>query len=304
VLFRKILEKLPIFPSPLNLRQKYWIFINLKHNSKIEQTHRYLLFNFREFTYGEDQVYPIHSSNGVNAVVVTSNPSPMEPLSLEQAKQKVFSILSHNRVSLTQVHPSVNCKLKRLIDIAGALVGLSIAALVAIPVAIATQLDDPGPIFYSQIRCGYGGKTFRIWKFRSMVTNADKLKHLVHNEAKGGIFKNRNDPRVTRVGRFLRKTSLDELPQFWNVLKGEMSLVGTRPPTVDEVMGYKRHHWERLNVKPGITGEWQVNGRSTVLDFEEIVSLDVAYQKKWSVIYDLKLIFKTILVVLAKRGAF
>lgn len=193
---------------------------------------------------------------------------------------------------------------KRLIDIVGALIGLSLTGLVALPVLIATQFDHPGPIFYSQIRCGYRGKTFRIWKFRSMVVDADKLKHLVNNEAKGGIFKNRNDPRVTRVGRFLRKTSLDELPQFWNVLLGQMSLVGTRPPTVDEVMGYKRHHWERLNVKPGITGEWQVNGRSNVVDFEEIVAMDLAYQKKWSIAYDLQLILKTIWVVVKKQGAY
>ncbi|HEY9616702.1 MAG TPA: sugar transferase [Microcoleaceae cyanobacterium] len=203
-----------------------------------------------------------------------------------------------------KVHPSVTNKTKRLIDILGALVGLSLTGLVAIPVLIATQFDNPGPIFYSQIRCGYRGKPFRIWKFRSMVVDADKLKHLVYNEAKGGIFKNRNDPRVTRVGRFLRKTSLDELPQFWNVLMGQMSLVGTRPPTVDEVMGYKRHHWERLNVKPGITGEWQVNGRSNVVDFEDIVDMDVAYQQKWSIAYDLQLILKTILVVVKKQGAY
>jgi lipopolysaccharide/colanic/teichoic acid biosynthesis glycosyltransferase len=202
-----------------------------------------------------------------------------------------------------QIHPSVTSKAKRLIDIAGALVGLTITAVVAVPVAIAVQFDNPGPIFYSQIRCGLRGKPFRIWKFRSMVTNADKLKHLVNNEAKGGIFKNRNDPRVTRVGRFLRRTSLDELPQFWNVLKGDMSLVGTRPPTVDEVMGYKPHHWQRLNVKPGITGEWQANGRSEVTDFEEVVKMDVAYQQKWSIGYDLRLILKTIQVVLNKQGA-
>lgn len=208
------------------------------------------------------------------------------------------------KVSSDQVHPSVQNKVKRVIDIVGALVGLGITGVVAIPVAIATRFDNPGPIFYSQIRCGYQGKTFRIWKFRSMVTDADKLKHLVHNEAKGGIFKNRNDPRVTRIGRFLRRTSLDELPQFWNVLKGEMSLVGTRPPTIDEVFQYKPHHWKRLQVKPGITGEWQANGRSTVLDFEAIVEMDLAYQQKWSTFYDLKLIWKTILAVLQKKGAF
>jgi lipopolysaccharide/colanic/teichoic acid biosynthesis glycosyltransferase len=193
--------------------------------------------------------------------------------------------------------------LKRLIDILGASIGLLITGLIAAPVAISIALDNPGPLFYSQIRCGYQGKPFRIWKFRSMIVEADKLKHLVNNEAKGGIFKNRNDPRITRVGKFLRRTSLDELPQFWNVLKGDMSLVGTRPPTVSEVLGYKRHHWARLNVKPGITGEWQTRGRSTVLDFEDIVKLDLEYQQKWSVAYDLYLIWKTLLVVVRKQGA-
>ncbi|MEO1560734.1 MAG: sugar transferase, partial [Cyanobacteria bacterium J06632_19] len=185
----------------------------------------------------------------------------------------------------------------------GAIVGLVITAVVAIPVAIATFLDNPGPIFYSQIRCGNDGTTFRIWKFRSMVINADQLKHLVKNEASGHIFKCVEDPRITRVGRLLRRTSLDELPQFWNVLKGEMSLVGTRPPTPDEVMKYQPHHWERLRVKPGITGEWQANGRSSIKDFEDIVKMDLDYQRKWSVSYDLFLIFKTIWVVFNKSGA-
>jgi lipopolysaccharide/colanic/teichoic acid biosynthesis glycosyltransferase len=202
------------------------------------------------------------------------------------------------------VHPSVTSRLKRLIDVVGALVGLAITGLILIPIAIAIQLDNPGPLFYSQIRCGLNGKTFRIWKFRSMISDADRLKHLVHNEAKGNIFKNRNDPRVTKVGRFLRKSSLDELPQFWNVLKGDMSLVGTRPPTVGEVTKYERHHYQRLLVKPGITGEWQANGRSKIENFEDIVKMDVAYQEKWSILYDLQLILKTILVVVNKNGAF
>jgi lipopolysaccharide/colanic/teichoic acid biosynthesis glycosyltransferase len=154
------------------------------------------------------------------------------------------------------------------------------------------------------MRCGLKGKTFRIWKFRSMIVEADRLQHLVSNQAKGNIFKNKNDPRVTRVGKFLRRTSLDELPQFWNVLKGDMSLVGTRPPTINEVMKYKKHHWKRLCVKPGITGEWQANGRSSVTDFEEIVRMDVAYQEKWSVAYDIQLVLKTIWAVLNKHGAF
>lgn len=237
-------------------------------------------------------------------VIVSSKLSKAKSPMLEQTKRSVLIGKVPAQIDHSEVHPSVNSKLKRCIDIVGALVGLGIAGLVAIPIAIANQMDNPGPLLYSQIRCGYKGKTFRIWKFRSMVVDADKLKHLVHNEAKGGIFKNRNDPRVTRIGKFIRRTSLDELPQFWNVLKGDMSLVGTRPPTVDEVLGYKRHHWERLNVKPGITGEWQAKARSTVLDFEDIVAMDVAYQKKWSVMYDLQLILKTIQSVLLRKGAF
>ncbi|MBW4561938.1 MAG: sugar transferase [Mojavia pulchra JT2-VF2] len=201
-------------------------------------------------------------------------------------------------------HPSIASTKKRLIDIFGAIVGLMITALVAIPVAIATIIDNPGPIFYCQIRCGLHGRPFRIWKFRSMIVNADQLKHLVNNQAQGHIFKSTEDPRITRVGKFLRRTSLDELPQFWNVLMGEMSLVGTRPPTPDEVINYELHHWQRLRVKPGITGEWQANGRSSIKDFETIVSMDLDYQRKWSVAYDLNLILKTIWVVLSKSGAY
>jgi lipopolysaccharide/colanic/teichoic acid biosynthesis glycosyltransferase len=201
-------------------------------------------------------------------------------------------------------HSSVNSVIKRFIDIMGALVGLMIAALLFFPIAIAIQLDNPGPIFYHQVRCGHRGRTFRIWKFRSMVVNAEELKHLVDNEAQGMIFKNKNDPRITRVGAFLRKTSLDEFPQFWNVLMGDMSLVGTRPPTIDEVMDYEPHHWRRLEVKPGITGEWQVRGRSSVTDFEEIVKMDVQYQDKWSVLYDLQLILETVLAVWHRKGAY
>jgi lipopolysaccharide/colanic/teichoic acid biosynthesis glycosyltransferase len=207
------------------------------------------------------------------------------------------------RVSRRPVHRSVTSKAKRSIDIAGALVGLVIAAAVAVPVAVAMLLESPGPLLYSQTRCGLRGRRFKIWKFRSMVVGADKLKHLVTNEAKGHIFKNENDPRITKVGRFLRRTSLDELPQFWNVLVGDMSLVGTRPPTPDEVVAYDDSHWKRLNVKPGMTGEWQVNGRSEVKDFEDIVRMDLDYQKKWSLIYDINLICRTVWVVLSKSGA-
>ncbi|MGB3401660.1 MAG: sugar transferase [Microcoleaceae cyanobacterium] len=203
-----------------------------------------------------------------------------------------------------EIHASLLSKAKRLIDIILAIIGLSLTAMIAIPIAIAMQFDNPGPLFYSQIRCGLKGKPFRMWKFRSMIVNADKQKHLIENKAKGFIFKNDCDPRITRIGGFLRKTSLDEFPQFLNVLKGEMSIVGTRPPTPDEVANYDQHHWQRLSVKPGITGEWQTNGRSSIDDFEQIVLMDLNYQLKWSVWYDIYLIWKTITVVLRKEGAY
>lgn len=204
---------------------------------------------------------------------------------------------------LSGVHQSVTSRSKRLIDIVGALVGLLITGLIFLPLAAAIWLDSSGPILYSQIRCGLKGKAFRIWKFRSMVVDAEQCKHLVKNEAQGNIFKNSNDPRITRVGNVLRRTSVDELPQFWNVLRGEMSLVGTRPPTPDEVENYSTHHMKRLWVKPGITGEWQANGRSHVKDFEDIVEMDLNYQTKWSIRYDIELIVKTITAVLNKSGA-
>lgn len=200
-------------------------------------------------------------------------------------------------------HPSTRSTFKRAIDIIGSLIGLLILAVIFIPIAIAIKLDSSGPILYTQKRYGLSGKPFKIRKFRSMVQNADYLKAFVNNEAKGLIFKNENDPRITRVGRFLRQTSLDEFPQFWNILVGEMSLVGTRPPTTDEVIHYTERHWQRLNVKPGLTGEWQVNGRSEIKDFEAIVALDLHYQKIWHPWYDLLIIGKTILVVLMRSGA-
>ncbi|MCD8489024.1 MAG: sugar transferase [Desertifilum sp.] len=199
-------------------------------------------------------------------------------------------------------HPSVRSRTKRLLDIVGALVGLVITAVLFIPIAIAIKLDSNGPILFGQTRCGWMGRKFRIWKFRSMVPNAEALKSKVKNQAEGAIFKNDNDPRVTRVGRFLRRTSLDELPQFWNVLRGEMSLVGTRPPTPDEMERYEVPKWQRLDVKPGMTGEWQVSGRSQIRDFEEIIRLDLRYQENWSLLYDIKLIFRTIAVVFNRNA--
>ncbi|WP_088891721.1 sugar transferase [Leptolyngbya ohadii] len=201
-------------------------------------------------------------------------------------------------------HPSASCIIKRTIDIVGSIVGLLILGVIFIPLAVLIKLDSPGPIFFRQERFGLHGKPFTLLKFRSMVANADQLKAMVPNEAKGLIFKNEQDPRITRIGQFLRKTSLDEFPQFWNVLMGDMSLVGTRPPTRDEVSRYNDRHWQRLNVKPGLTGEWQVNGRSAIKDFEQIVDLDLRYQQRWHPLYDLRLIAQTVAVIVNRSGAY
>jgi len=223
-------------------------------------------------------------------------------LKIEIKEKQNSTVKEKNNQNLLETHPSVRSWIKRLIDIIGSLVGLGITAILFIPITVAIKIDSPGPIFFSQTRCGWMGKKFRLWKFRSMCNNAEALKNQVKNEANGAIFKNQNDFRVTKVGRFLRRTSLDELPQFWNVLKGEMSLVGTRPPTPDEVETYEIPQWQRLNVKPGMTGEWQVNGRSQVKDFEDVIKLDLRYQENWNLFYDIKLILKTILILFNKNS--
>ncbi|AFZ58643.1 sugar transferase [Anabaena cylindrica FACHB-243] len=205
---------------------------------------------------------------------------------------------SQQRPPLT--HASVRSPMKRTMDIVGAILGLGVTAVLFVPIAIAIKLDSPGPILFSQTRCGWMGRRFRIWKFRSMVTNAEALKSTINNQASGAFFKNDHDPRITRVGRFLRKTSLDEFPQFWNILKGDMSLIGTRPPTQDELEQYEIFNWQRLDVRPGLSGEWQVNGRSKIRNFEDVVKLDLRYQENWSLGYDVKLILKTFIVVFNK----
>lgn len=201
-------------------------------------------------------------------------------------------------------HESATSVSKRFIDIIGAIAGLTILSMIFLPIAIAIRVESPGSVLYKQKRYGLQGRSFTLLKFRSMVKDADHLKALVHNEAEGLIFKNEQDPRITRTGKLLRRTSLDEMPQFWNVLVGEMSLVGTRPPTHDEVIHYTDRHWQRLNVKPGLTGLWQVSGRSKIKDFEEIVNLDLQYQAHWTPSYDLQIIFRTFVVLLSKSGAY
>jgi len=194
---------------------------------------------------------------------------------------------------------------KRLLDIIGSLVGLLLFGVMLPVLALAIKLDSPGPLFFGQIRVGEHGRRFRCWKLRTMYTGAeDRKKELMaHNEMNGHMFKIKNDPRVTPVGSFLRKSSLDEFPQFWNVLRGEMSLVGTRPPTPDEVEQYENWHHKRICIKPGVTGLWQVSGRNQIQDFDEVARLDIQYIEDWSFWLDVKILFQTLWVVTLGRGA-
>ena len=195
--------------------------------------------------------------------------------------------------------------IKRMIDIAGALVGLLITGIVGIVLAPFLLLESPGPLIFCQNRVGVNGRIFKFYKFRSMYVDAEERKKelMAQNEVQGLMFKMENDPRITKVGAFIRKTSIDELPQFWNVLKGDMSLVGTRPPTVDEYEQYTGYQKRRISFRPGITGLWQISGRSDIKDFDEVVKLDLEYIDNWSLLLDLKIIFKTILVVYKGSGA-
>lgn len=199
---------------------------------------------------------------------------------------------------------------KRAMDIAGGLIGCIITGILYLIVAPCIYIKSPGPVFFSQIRVGKNGKRFKLYKFRSMYMDAEKRKKelMAQNRVKDGMmFKLDHDPRIIGgdkgIGGFIRKYSIDEFPQFWNVLKGDMSLVGTRPPTIDEWDKYELHHRVRLAIKPGITGMWQVSGRSDITDFEEVVRLDKEYITKWSLGLDVKIVMRTVGVVFGKSGA-
>lgn len=195
--------------------------------------------------------------------------------------------------------------IKRFADIIGAIVGIVISTPIILLTAIPLLIESPGPLIFKQQRIGRNGRIFNIYKLRSMYADAEERKKelMKNNKMDGLMFKMDNDPRITKVGKFIRKTSIDELPQFWNVLKGDMSLVGTRPPTVDEFEKYESHHKRRLSMRPGITGMWQVSGRSDITDFEEVVNLDCKYIDNWSLFLDFKILLKTIRVVLTRSGA-
>lgn len=195
---------------------------------------------------------------------------------------------------------------KRLFDIVSSLLALVVLSPLFLVVALVIFIDDPhGSPFYSQQRVGKDGRLFRLWKFRSMVVNADELREELeaHNEKDGPVFKIKDDPRITRVGRFIRKTSIDELPQLWDVLKGDMSIVGPRPPLPKEVDAYNEYELQRLLVKPGLTCYWQASDRRDDIGFDDWVDMDVQYIRDRGCLVDLKLILRTVAVVFSGQGS-
>ena len=204
-----------------------------------------------------------------------------------------------------KILPMHKLMMKRLMDILGALVGIVFTAVLTIFLAPVIKLESKGPVFFAQKRVGKNGRIFKMYKFRTMYQDAEERKKQLmdQNEMNGLMFKMENDPRITKIGKFLRKTSIDEFPQFFNILKGDMSLVGTRPPTLDEFEKYKNYHKKRLSFTPGLTGLWQVSGRNDITDFEEVVKLDVQYIDEWSLGLDVLILLKTVSAVFHGSGA-
>lgn len=213
----------------------------------------------------------------------------------------IFKVVSY----ASKLRDSGQLVIKKCMDMIGGLIGVALTFVVGIFVGIAIKLESPGPIIFSQKRVGRNGRHFKMYKFRSMYVDAEKRKKelLEKNEMQGAMFKIKDDPRITKVGKFIRKYSIDELPQFFNVLKGDMSLVGTRPPLVEEVEKYQVEQKRRISVTPGMTGLWQTSGRNEIYDFDEIVKLDLEYIDQWSIGLDIKLLMKTIVVCVKGKGA-
>jgi exopolysaccharide biosynthesis polyprenyl glycosylphosphotransferase len=219
---------------------------------------------------------------------------------LEEKNNKIY--LDRQKVESKVVYHFI----KRAIDICGSSLGLIVLSPLFLIVGYMIKKEDSGgPIFFSQDRVGKNGEVFKMYKFRSMCIDAEERLALLleHNEVEGAMFKMKDDPRVTRIGKFIRKTSIDELPQLWNVLRGEMSLVGPRPPLIREVIEYSEYDKQRLLVKPGCTGLWQVSGRNQV-SFNEMVQLDLEYIKSQSLFLDIKVIMKTVLIIFKPNSAY
>ena len=266
-----------------------------------------------------DLDYPMELVEDFNQMGITTHVAIARTRSQEDSKQFVERIGGVVYMTKTMNYASARqLFLKRAIDIAGGLVGCLLMVLIMIVVGPIIYLSSPGPIFFAQERIGRNGRKFKMYKFRSMYMDAEERKKELMSQNKigdGMMFKMDFDPRIignkilpdgtkkTGIGQFIRRTSLDEFPQFINVLKGDMSLVGTRPPTIDEWEKYESHHRARMAFRPGITGLWQVSGRSNITDFEEVVNLDTKYIDNWSIGQDLKIMLKTVKSILVNEGA-
>jgi exopolysaccharide biosynthesis polyprenyl glycosylphosphotransferase len=250
-----------------------------------------------------EAVLPLLETMGITARVVLDPYRPRTGRMLvgSLGESDSLPVITYYRMTLDPLQLA----LKRALDILGGAVGLLLTGALFPFLALAIKLDSPGPVRFRQKRVGQNGRTFSCYKFRTMYVDAEERKKglLAKNEMSGALFKIKDDPRITRVGKFLRKTSLDEFPQFWNVLRGEMSLVGTRPPTPEEVEQYEDWHRGRISIKPGLTGMWQTSGRNEVSDFDRVCKLDLKYIDNWSIWLDLKLLWKTVGMVAFGVGA-
>jgi exopolysaccharide biosynthesis polyprenyl glycosylphosphotransferase len=253
----------------------------------------------RERLHAIEEAVKVCEEQGVGVMIA------LDVLRFGESRMSIGDLNGLPMLALTRT-PSDELALaaKRVFDVVVSFIVLAVLSPVLLALAAAVKLDSPGPVLFKQKRVGLQGRTFSILKFRSMYVDAEaRLESLrAHNEMSGPVFKMRNDPRITKVGRFIRMTSLDEFPQFWNVLRGEMSVVGPRPPLPSEVRQYKRWQRRRLSVKPGITCLWQISGRSNV-DFDRWMELDLEYIDQWSLWNDIQICLKTIPAVLGARGA-
>lgn len=259
-----------------------------------------VLFHIEEFPEQWNNIFRQLIEMGVVVHVNMAQFDKFPKKSISQIGSLSVITTSFQTASMQQVF------LKRAMDIVGSIIGLVITGIAFVFVAPIIYLKSPGPILFSQERIGKNGRKFKIYKFRSMYLDAEKRKKelMSQNQMQGLMFKIDDDPRIIKgIGHFIRSTSIDELPQFWNILKGDMSLVGTRPPTVEEFEQYNYHHKIRLSFCPGLTGMWQVSGRSDITDFEDVVRLDEAYIANWNIWLDIKIILKTVQVVLQRKGS-
>ena len=239
------------------------------------------------------------------AVQIEATPSYSDRRHKQRQRDEEAQIVLESHQFEVVEYSAMAVVVKRLFETTLSFLGLVALSPVFLVIAVLVKMTSKGPVFYAQKRVGKGGRVFNFYKFRSMVINADEIKKtlMAKNEATGPVFKMKHDPRITRVGRFIRKYSLDELPQLFNVLKNDMSLVGPRPPIPEEVKKYKRWQTQRLSIQPGITCIWQTSGRSRI-GFEDWVRMDIHYIRNWSLWLDIKLLFKTIKTVVTADGAY